>query len=35
MFCIFYHNVKVVGEELGVLPAMDYISAVNLPEELG
>jgi len=25
----------VVGEELGVLPAMDYISAVNLPEELG
>jgi len=28
MFCIFYHNVKVVGEELGVLPAMDSIFAV-------
>jgi len=25
----------VVGEELGVLPAMDYISAVYVPEELG
>lgn len=28
MFCIFYHNEKVVGEELGVLPAMDSIFAV-------
>ena len=28
MFCIFYHDEKVVGEELGVLPAMDSIFAV-------